>query len=366
MQKRIFFFLIFSSILLSFFTFAKHQKPFRVVGYFCSQTVAPDSFEVEKLTHIIFCFGSLKENNFSIHNSKDSAIIQEIVGLKKRNRTLKVMLSLGGWSGCKTCSDVFNTTKGRADFAKSLKEISGFFKTDGLDLDWEYPAIKGFPTHTFRKEDKHNFTLLVKEIRKTMGRNFLISFAAGGFTNYIDSSIEWTEIKNAVDFINVMSYDLVHGYSKNSGHHTPLFSTPQQIESTDHAVKMLLSKNIPADKIVIGAAFYGRLFQAESGFPVDLYEPAHFKDMVGYNDYENIISSKKGFVKRWDNIAQAPYAINEKQKIIFTFEDERSVELKTKYAIHEKLGGIMFWQLQGDNFHDGMLNAIDKTLKDVK
>ena len=88
---------------------------FRVVGYFSGPIMMVDSFEVEKLTHLIYCFGHLKGNRLNIHSATDTATIQKMVGLKSKNPTLKVLLSLGGWNGCETCSDVFNTGTGRID-----------------------------------------------------------------------------------------------------------------------------------------------------------------------------------------------------------------------------------------------------------
>jgi chitinase len=281
-----------------------------------------------------------------------------MVKLKTNQPDLKVLLSLGGWSGCETCSDVFNSTKGRKEFAKSVKEISTYFKTDGIDLDWEYPAIKGFPGHTYRPEDKPNFTALLKELREVNGKNFEISFAAGGFTTYIDSSIAWKEVIKYTNFINIMTYDLVHGYSKVSGHHTPLYSTPQQIESTDHAVQMLLKAGVPAEQLIIGAAFYGRFFQINEGSPVDLYAPCHFTHGFSWKDNSDSLSVTNGFEKRWDDIAQAPYAINTKRRLLATYDDERSIALKTRYAVEHKLGGIMFWQLVDDKFHGGLLEVM--------
>ena len=111
----------------------------------------------------------------------------------------------------------------RQEFAQSVKEVTTYFGTDGIDLDWEYPSIAGFPGHTFKPEDRENFTALLKEIRAVNGEDFEISFAAGGFTDYIQSAVDWTEVVKYTDFINIMTYDLVHGFSTVSGHHTPLY-----------------------------------------------------------------------------------------------------------------------------------------------
>jgi len=136
------------------------DKEFRIVGYYCGTTIPVDSFETDKLTHLIFSFGGLEKNRFTIRSAADSATIKSMVLLKKNNPNLKVMLSMGGWGGCETCSDVFNTPEGRREFAQSVKEVSDYFKTDGIDLDWEYPAIQGYPGHAFREADKKNFTEL--------------------------------------------------------------------------------------------------------------------------------------------------------------------------------------------------------------
>ncbi|HXR81931.1 MAG TPA: glycosyl hydrolase family 18 protein, partial [Saprospiraceae bacterium] len=160
------------------------------------------------------------------------------------------------------------------------------------------------------------------------------------------------------DFINIMTYDLVHGYSKVSGHHTPLYSTPQQIESTDHAVQMLLRAGVPAAQLIIGAAFYGRYFQIDEGKPVDLYEPCHFSHGFSSKFMSDSLSTENGFEKRWDDVAQAPYAINSKRRLLATYDDERSIAIKTKYAVDHRLGGIMFWQLMDDKFHQGLLQVM--------
>jgi chitinase len=43
------------------------------------------------------------------------------------------------------------------------------YHINGLDLDWEYPAIEGYPGHAWGKADKNTFTELVKALRKEMG-----------------------------------------------------------------------------------------------------------------------------------------------------------------------------------------------------
>ncbi|MEY4594057.1 MAG: hypothetical protein RIQ47_467 [Bacteroidota bacterium] len=349
------------AIFLALISCASAQpSDFRVVGYYAGRTIPIDSFETKKLTHLIYCFGVLCDNQFCLRFSEDSVTIRRMVEIKKQQPGLKVMLSLGGWGGCENCSPVFSTENGRREFVASVKAISDYFGTDGIDLDWEYPVVKGFPGHRYAEEDKKSFTLLVKELRESCGKDFQISFAAGGFTDFVNRSIDWPEVDRYVDFINIMSYDLVHGYSTISGHHTPLYSTPEQVESTDHAVQLLLKKGVPASKLVIGAAFYGRIFQLENSTGKFLYQPCHFSHTFAYRNSIDTLSTENGFELRFDSIAQAPYAINKKRNQLATFDDEVSVAIKTRYAKSNHLGGIMFWQLYDDKFRNGLLEVIDR------
>jgi len=56
------------------------------------------------------------------------------------------------------------TRQSREVFIQSVAEFLAKYDLDGLDIDWEYPAMVG-SGHTFRPEDKQNFTLLLKELR---------------------------------------------------------------------------------------------------------------------------------------------------------------------------------------------------------
>ena len=61
---------------------------------------------------------------------------------------------------------------------------------------------------------------------------------------------------------------------------------------------------------------------------------------------------------------KAPYGYNPAQKLFATFDDKRSMELKSKYVIEKKLGGIMFWQLGDDTFSNGLLQTINTTMSE--
>jgi chitinase len=73
-------------------------------------------------------------------------------------------------------------------------------------------------------------------------------------------------------------------------------------------------------------------------------------------------------VYHWDPVAQAPWLYNAQQKLFVTYDDTKSMRLKTAYAIDERLNGIMFWQLGDDTFSKGLLDVIyeEKVSKEKK
>jgi chitinase len=338
-------------------------KPMVIIAYYMGDGTDIANYKTNQLTHIIFSFLHLKGNKLAVDNSNDSLAITRLVALKKTNLNLKIIISLGGWGGCKTCSEVFNTETGRKEFSLSVLQLFKDYNVDGLDLDWEYPGIESLPGHKFLPEDRENFTWLIKTLRSTVGPYYELSFAAGGFQDYLSTSIEWEKVMPLVNYVNMMTYDLVNGSSKRTGHLTPLYSTTEQSESTDHAVMYLDSIGVPMQKVVIGLAFYARTFSGVQPVSNGLYQKGKFSEYINYKDFDNKLSAESGYQQYWDHKAKAPYAYNPATKTFATFDNLRSVYEKTKYAKARNLGGVMFWELSSDKESGGLLDMIFEASK---
>ena len=335
----------------------------QVIAYYSGNDSIIDLYEVEKLDQIIFSFCHLSGNRLAVDDAKDSTTIQKLVKLKTKNPRLKVLLSLGGWGGCKNCSPVFSTDAARKEFAASVRELSDYFKTDGIDLDWEYPAIAGYPGHEFKPEDKDNFTALVIDLRQALGPTAQISFAAGGFGSFIEKSADWKALEPYISNVNLMSYDLVSGFSTTTGHHTALYSTAMQKESADNAIKMIVQKGFPANKIVLGCGFYARTWENVPPVNNGLYQPGKFKSFVDFRSMSNTISTNNGYRFYWDDSVKATHAYNANTGLFATFDDEKSVQLKTKYVKDNGLYGIMFWELRTDKYKNGLVDEIYREMR---
>jgi len=88
-------------------------------------------------------------------------------------------------------------------------------------LDWEYPGDRGgIPS------DKAAFVELLKALRARFNtEGLLLSAAVGANLNYIQTAYDVPSLSTYLDFINLMTYDYYGGWSTQTGHYSPLYSS---------------------------------------------------------------------------------------------------------------------------------------------
>lgn len=111
------------------------NNEFAVIAYYTGVPQEVPDQTLDQLSHIIYSFLHLDGQKLSLDDARDSVAVSYLVSLKETHPDLKVLLSLGGWGGCETCSEIFSTTEGRTGFARSVKELLVRFNADGIDLD---------------------------------------------------------------------------------------------------------------------------------------------------------------------------------------------------------------------------------------
>lgn len=336
----------------------KELSPLRIIGFYHGDGADIEKYEIGKLSHIVFCFTTLKGHKIGFKTEQDKTKLEKLIALKQEYPHLKVLVSFGGWGGCYSCSNVFAREVYRERFAESVKDLLIEYGADGFDLDWESPVIGGPPNHSASIDDKANLTDLLKKLRHAIPSEMELSFDANTFKRYVEESVEWESVMQYVDYVNLMSYTLPGNEPDRTGHHTALYSSPVQMESADLAIQRLDSLGIPRQKLVLGAAFYGEMYETLDTINQGLGRKAKFKSYFDYQQISNRMLNNSDYDYHWDSTSQAPYLFNPSSRLFITFDDRKSVALKTEYALTNKLRGIMFWKLNGDSYKHGLLDAI--------
>jgi chitinase len=339
------------------------------VGGYRGKVINTEDIPVFKFTHINYAFVNVEHNRAVLsHEGTDTINLRNLVLLKKKNPALKILISLGGWTWSGNFSDAVLTDTSRQAFATSAVDMIRKFGLDGIDIDWEYPDMAG-SGHIHRPEDKQNYTLMFEEIRRQLdilqqqtGRRMFLTTAAGGFKSFLNHT-EMSKASQYLDYINLMTYD--YNGDGRAIHHTNLYtdSKNDREDSGDKAVKAYLAGGVPASKLVLGIAFYGRVFQlsnsALKGLGDTTISQLHINN--GYTFLKDSLINRNGFKEYQDTVADAPYLFNAKTRQFISYDNEWSVKNKCKYVLDNKLAGVMFWEYDSD-LKDYLLNQIDATL----
>ena len=277
----------------------------------------------------------------------------------------KVMISIGGWTLSDNFPEIASKPHKTQNFVNECVRVIKEYQFDGIDIDWEYPC---YEEHSGRPEmDKKNFTKFMYAIRvgidslaQAMGRSkedkFLLTAAFGAAKKNMDC-IEYDQVSQFMDYINAMTYDFNGPWSQEANHNSPLYAPAKGSNgSLDVAFKMLTERCVPANKINLGVAFYGRSLRGFGGETPDMYAPHEGKVDVeryplhaGNPLYYRILDEMDDYEKQlFDEVAGNPYAISTDDSTFIAYDDPKSIEMKAKYVKENNCGGVIIWDATGD------------------
>lgn len=126
--------------------------------------------------------------------------------------------------------------------------------------------------------------------------------------------------------------------------------------SVDAAVKYWLDNGCPREKLVVGVPLYGRSFTLNNPSDHGVNAPAsngragEFVPESGFLGFNEICYNlkNKGWKKEWEDTQKVPYAYKDDQWV--GYDDDDSLRTKISYINDNKLGGIMFWSIETDDF----------------
>ena len=396
----------------------------RVIGYFAAWGVYGRAYYVknietsgsaDRLTHINYAFANISSDlkcaigdsyadydqaydaGKSVDGTADTwdagtlrGSFNQLKKLKAKHPGLKVLISIGGWTWSDKFSDAALTADSRRTLVKSCVDmfIKGAFASglshpgifDGIDIDWEYPAVMGNSSN-YRPEDTVNFTALLAEFRAQLdaqgaadGKSYLLTIAApAGKDKY--SKIEIGKIHPSLDFVNIMSYDMHGAWENVTNFHAPLMASAadptRALEyDTDHALQGWLAGGTPPSKLVMGLPFYGRGWKGVPAGPAGdgLYQTATGGGAqgtyeAGIEDYKVLKTLGAAYKQFRHPETRALWVFSASDGIFWNYDDPTAIGEKTTYIKSKGLGGAMFWELSGDDASGTLITAVSNGLK---
>ncbi|CAO3641570.1 unnamed protein product [Cunninghamella echinulata] len=367
-----------------------------LVGYFPNWLYAKypvSNIDFSKYTHINYAFAILIKGatpEYTDDWQVQSQLPQLVSAAHAKNA--KVLLSVGGWSGCLTFSTMAADPAQRKTFIDwNINEMKKY-NLDGIDVDWEYPGSLGAGCNSMDlANDYKNYLTLLQEMRTAFDTTFTngtkkeltIACHVRTFKTPDGHMTDVSEYVKVLDRFMLMTYDINGAFNSTSGPNSPFNFEPGwgDADSYVSAIDTWMKAGVPASKIVPGLAFYGRSAtatvdmtntnqyqpqkqgQPPHGDSYDAYwqNPYCSKDPGGLSGvwrYANLRSqgvlttpttAASPWIRKWDDITQTPWLFNPTDKTFISYDDPKSIGIKTDYAISKNLGGLMVWSVDEDN-----------------
>ncbi|TAA21305.1 glycoside hydrolase family 18 protein [Pseudoxanthomonas winnipegensis] len=336
------------------------RPPLTLVGYVTAGEPVRASAAAE-LDVANFAFAAPDAaHRVGLGTAQNAAALSELVRLRQRAPGLRVVLSIGGW-GAGHFSEAAATPQTRAVFVDSAMALLRQYDLDGLDIDWEYPTLADAGISA-SADDKAHFTALLSDLRAALdaqgardGRRYLLTIAAA--EGRLASGLDLPAIAPLLDWINLMTYDFYGSLTPTTGHAAALGRSrlaPAEARTTETAVDSFLRAGVPAAKLHVGMAFYGRRFGEVAPRQAGLLQP--YRSDGGFISYRQIVegdlTGSGGFESHWDPQARAAWLWNPRSAQMISYEDPRALREKVAYARAQGLGGVMFWELHQDHGQD--------------
>ncbi|KAI0126316.1 glycoside hydrolase family 18 protein [Xylariales sp. AK1849] len=365
---------------------AKFAQPrLRNIMYLTGQhPVVPDSTLSSPITHVVLAF--MQSGRFNEESpGSDWPIFMSVDETRNSfSPDTKVMVAIGGWGDTHGFDVAARTEKSRQRFARNVAAMIQKTGADGVDIDWEYPGGNGEDYKQTPNSEKSweivAYPLLLSEIRTALGSTKLISAAVPGIPRDMLAFTAKTEpaIMSSVDFLNVMTYDLMNRRDNVTKHHTG-------VQASLDTINLYIDNGAPAEKLNLGFAFYVKYFRISRanheaclknsvGCPTGLMEnPDTGADLGrtgGFSWHDSVPEDvETSFANAltdgtYDDVGGGYHYFDEDEDLWWTFDTPTAILKKFPSIVKAKrLGGVFAWGLGEDAPEFSHLRAVNGGLQ---
>ena len=304
----------------------------------------------------------------------DAQLWSRTTALKKYNPSLRVFLSIGGWSfndppTQHIFSNLVGSGENRFKFVVHSLLVMEAYGFDGIDIDWEYPGAYdrgGSPA------DKENYVTLMSELKAAFrSKGYGLSFTAPSSYWYLQH-FDLPGLLQHADWVNVMTYDLHGVWDGKDPYIGAIVQAHTNLTEIKQTMQLFANVKIDPSQIVMGIGFYGRSFQlsdpscSDPGCPFESgAAPGPCSQNSGtlmFSEIESIINGSS-LSPIFDSVDAVKYIVwNDNQWV--SYDDAETFQMKLNYANSICLGGTMIWSVDQDDTQYTALKGLYPDIND--
>ncbi|KAK7747042.1 hypothetical protein SLS62_009299 [Diatrype stigma] len=242
--------------------FAQATATRSVIGH---PTLPTDTSALTNITHVVLSFAD--PAFLANGTAQPNFPFTDIAALRQKlDAKAKVGVAIGGWEKSPGFSSV-TVPAMRQAFISNTKNMVDTLGLDFIDIDWEYPGGDGIDYVGKANDTKtleiQIFPQLLEELKAALGADTELSVAVAGRLDdiavYGENKTNTQRIWDAVDFVNVMSYDLMNRRDSATLHSSSVRGANATVD------KYTSELNLAASKINLGFPLYAKYFQLTQG-----------------------------------------------------------------------------------------------------
>ncbi|CAF1218883.1 unnamed protein product [Adineta ricciae] len=349
----------------------------------------PENIDPFLCTHIIYAFAYINNQTLLIKTVEDNdeELYRRINALKTLNPKLKTLLAVGGWNmRSYAFSTMVHHHEKRRNFIFDTINFLRKHNFDGLEIDWEYPGIRGGQSN-----DKYYLTLFLQEFKDAAvaqaivtGQSRLILAAAVAANQEIAAhAYEIDKIAKLYQYNDLVSqlnssilisshwiFSDFHGAWQNyTGVNAPLYRRYDELDrdgllNQDFGITIWLQNGAAAHKLVLGVPLFARSFLLARSDQNDLHSPTVgngsaglFTRTPGFLSYFEVclLQTDSKWQKRTvTDGSESEYMFKDREWI--SYETLDNIRKRAAYVVAKNLGGMFVWSLDMDDFNGAFCN----------
>ncbi|KAH7166320.1 glycoside hydrolase superfamily [Dactylonectria macrodidyma] len=344
---------------------ASTMEPLRCIMYLTGQhNVIPAKDAVADITHVILAF--MRSEIFNVDETPSEFPLFTTIGEARSKFApgTKVTVAIGGWGDNHGFEVAARSDTSRARWAKQVAAMVEAVGADGVDVDWEYPGgnrddYKQIP-NSEREWEIEAFVSLIEQLRAALSPGRILSIAVPGkevdLMSFTSSTVP--RIVKQVDFLNIMTYDLMNRRDTVTKHHSG-------VTDSQDAIQRYIDRGAPPHQVNLGLGYYVKWFLTQQcnvddprGCPTQMLEdPVTGADMgktgaFSWHDEtpEELVDSfaRAQADGSYDDDGSYSYW-DEREWRWWSFDTVESIRHKMEDVVPRlKVGGVFAWGLGED------------------